>query len=143
MPWAMLLWLACAEHPVGIGPGERVPEDAGLPELGAEALSGRPSVIFFWASWSGAARQQAAGLPAWAGAARVLAVNLGEDPHFAGHAEGTWLSGAQHLRDRAGMAREVWAVEAVPTVILVDSEAVVRSRGTVLPSPEGFAWEAP
>lgn len=143
MVWALLLILACTDHPEGVSPGHRVPEQAGLPELGQGALEGRATVIFFWTSWSGAARREAPGLAPWRDEARVLAVNLEGDPALVAHAESTWLAGVEHLRDRTGRAREVWEIEAVPTVVFVDAEGIVRARGTVLPSPAAFTWEAP
>ena len=74
---------------------------------------------------------------------RLVAVNLGEDPVVAAAFAASWLPQGAWLADPEGVARAAWQVEAVPTVIVIDEEAVVRHRGTTLPLPSDISWGTP
>lgn len=143
---AWLLWMACASPEVGVSPGQLAPELASTPEVGRERLTGHRTAIVFWASWSGASRQLGGPIQAWVDASpggRLVAVNLGEDRVVAEASAASWLPEGAWLPDPEGLARAGWQVEAVPTVIVIDEEAVVRHRGTSLPLPSDISWGTP
>jgi len=144
MRWSPLLLLtACAAGPPdGVAVGERAPT---LSEVG---LDGRvvssddppdtPTVLVFWASWSGASRALAPALIEARGLlgdqVQWVGINAGEDATSAqARAPALGLAGPI-LSDRGGALQRQFGVPGVPYIVVLDAGGVVRHRGAGLPS---------
>lgn len=129
-------------------PGPPAGTDVGAmaPPLVATAVSGepidtsaldRPTVLFFWASWSGATRHLLGELPAsglldpgidW------ISINAGEPRHIVSQ-QGPLLGLPGRLvADPEGRVGSRFSVDAVPVIVVLDARGVVRFRGHRLPS---------
>lgn len=144
MRWLLpLLLAACALGPEdGVEVGQRAPPLVAT-TLSGEAIDthqarGRPVVLLFWASWSGATRAVAPQLAAlhdrYGERVVWVAINTGEDPRVAVRAAGTLGLPGAVVADPDRSVRGRYGVDRVPTVIVLDGEGVVRHRGPGLPS---------
>ncbi len=143
MFWVVALQLACSSPEQGIGVGQRAPEFPSAPEVSGSALEGQQSVLFFWSARSGASRQQADALREWAdgGELRVLAYGLaGSSEADRDFAESRLPVGAWRPHG-AVEARAAWQVDEVPTLLVLDDEAIVRHRGSQLPTTDVLSVE--
>lgn len=153
MRWLLLLMLAsCAPGPAdGVQVGQRAPTLEAVSLSGdavdTSAYRGKPVVLLFWASWSGATRALAPALAARRdqadGRAVWVAVNTGEDARVAVRAASTLGIPGAVVADTDGRVRAQFAVDRVPTVIVLDPEGVVRHRGPGLPSGEPSLLDGP
>ena len=128
--------------PVGPREGQRAPALSVSTLDGAsfslEAVSGRPAVVVFWASWCGPCRKEA---PEVAEVAReygtkvsVISVNAGEDDTKARLAAKQWGMTWPVGLDPRRKAQTAYAVDALPLVLVIDGEGLVRYRGNGMPS---------
>jgi len=144
MRWSPLLLLtACAAGPPdGVAVGERAPLLGGVgldgQVVSSDDPSDTPTVLVFWASWSGASRALAPSLIE----ARALlgdrvqwvTINAGEDATSAKtRASALGLAGPI-LSDRGGALQQRYGVPGVPFIVVLDAAGVVRHRGAGLPS---------
>ncbi|MFT5685007.1 MAG: cytochrome c biogenesis protein CcmG/thiol:disulfide interchange protein DsbE [Myxococcota bacterium] len=101
------------------------------------ALQGRPTMLVFWASWCGPCRQEAPEVAriveGYGEKLHVVSINAGEDPSTAARAAQsmgiTWPVGL----DLSGAIQSSYDVQAIPLVLILDAEGIIRFRGLGLP----------
>ena len=135
---------------VGCGSGPRVGPREGrqAPSFSLQTLSGEsvsvpseldiPSLVVFWASWCGPSRREAgeiAGIVrSYGSKVSVVSVNSGEDATKASLAAKQWGMTWPVALDPRGRVSSAYEVTAVPLVLVIDADGVVRYRGNGLPS---------
>ena len=102
------------------------------------AMQGKPVVLVFWASWCGPCRQEAPELAALAasygGEVQFLSVNAGEDPALVKRTAAEWGISWPVVPDRSGAFSRAYSVQAIPLVLVLDADGLIRYRGNGLPS---------
>jgi cytochrome c biogenesis protein CcmG/thiol:disulfide interchange protein DsbE len=134
--------LACSGPEVGPREGRRAPGIDAQTLDGADFdlsdLRGAPVVVVFWASWCGPCRQEAPEIAAlerhYGDRVRFVSVNAGEDPAVAKRAAEQWGITWPVVTDPRGAASRAFEVSAIPLVLVLDADGLVRYRGNGLPS---------
>ncbi|MFT4975954.1 MAG: thiol-disulfide isomerase/thioredoxin [Myxococcota bacterium] len=123
-------------HPGGVAP------PISSTQLGGSAFKlsehrGVPVALVFWASWCGPCRQEVPHLTElvkqYEGRVRFFSVNAGETAPVAVRAAASWGITWPVVFDLDARIQADYAVEAIPLLVIVDGEGVVRSRGLGLP----------
>lgn len=131
-----------ADVPVGPHEGKRAPAMR-LPRLdGAtfelSAAPDTPVMLVFWASWCGPCRREATEVAeivrSYGSRVAVVSINSGEDPTKAALAAKEWGMTWMVALDAQGAASQAYEVQALPTVVVVDRQGIVRYRGNGMPS---------
>jgi len=141
--WLLLAALACVDSvPVGPREGMRVPalDGAAVDGRNVDVPDGqhRPAVVVFWATWCGPCRAEIPDLRQlladYGDRIELVGVNAGEPVATVSAATGplgiTWPV----LSDTDRHAQAAFQIEALPTVLIVDGEGLVRYRGFGLPA---------
>lgn len=143
--WTALLSLGvalgCGGPPEGSAVGQRAPV-VSLPVAGGgpavEVGGDGPALLVFWASWCGPCRAEAPAVAAFAaahaGRVRVQHVNLGEPAPLALRAAAELGVQPPVVLDTEGAALRAYGVDALPLLVLIDRDGVVRHRGPALPA---------
>ncbi len=144
--------LKLPELPQQVQVGDQAPAlPPGLEPVGSPALpelSGRPHLLFFWATWCVPCKRAVPEVMAFAEARAlpVLAVSDEDVDTVAGYLEGLGPTFFQWVAvDRLRKSFVAYGVNGTPTIVLVDEEGVVRnhqvgydaSRGLMV---EGWSW---
>jgi len=132
----------CEKSPVGPQEGQRAPifeavtADRGQVRLGDYA--GKPVMLVFWASWCGPCRIEAPQVQrvaqSYGDRVQVLGVNAGEDLSTARRAAAELGMTWPVAMDADGTIRGAYAVNAIPMVLIIDKNGVVRHRNNGVPS---------
>lgn len=140
-PLVLLLAFACSSGPpVGPREGHRAPAFSltTLEGTPIEVPAASPSLVVFWASWCGPCRREAkeiAGIvESYGSRVSVVSVNSGEDPTKARLAAEQWGMSWPVALDPRGQVSAAYELTAVPLVLVIDAQGVVRYRGNALPS---------
>lgn len=139
-----LVPLGGCEDDVPAGPreGQRAPA-LSVPTLDGgrftlESAAGRPSVLVFWASWCGPCRKEAPEVAevvrAYGDKVAVVSVNAGEDETKARLAAQQWGITWPVGLDSRRKAQAAYLVDALPLVVIIDGDGLVRYRGNGMPS---------
>ena len=142
--FASLMVLAgCGDlAPVGPYEGYRAPGFVaplvGGGRLSLASLKGKPVVLVFWASWCAACRSEVPHvnqLAQGAGdSAAVLGVNAGEDPATVEAASRAMGIAYPVVVDADSAISRRYEARALPMVIVLDPEGIVRLRSNTWPS---------
>lgn len=134
--------LGCHRPQVGPQEGQNAPDfsttsiDGGQVRL--KDYLGRPIVLVFWASWCGPCRVEAPQVERLAKSygerVQVVGVNAGEEPSTAVRAARQLGMTWPIAMDSDGSIREAYAVGAIPMVLIIDKNGVVRHRNNGVPS---------
>ena len=132
----------CERQDVGPQEGQHAPGfnaaslDGGLVRLSDYA--GKPTMVVFWASWCGPCRVEAPQVVQvarnYGDRVQVLGVNAGEDRSTAVRAAGQLGMTWPVALDLDGSIRGAYAVSAIPMVLILDKNGVVRHRNNGVPS---------
>jgi len=140
---ALALLAGCSDRvPSGPREGQRAPGfsvstlDGGA--VSRESTTGKPVLMVFWASWCGPCRREAEEIRSIVGSygdrLQVLSINSGEDPTKVRLTAKEWgLTWPVGLDPRGSVSRR-FEVDALPLVLVLDAEGLVRFRGNGLPS---------
>jgi cytochrome c biogenesis protein CcmG/thiol:disulfide interchange protein DsbE len=101
-------------------------------------LRGRPAMLVFWASWCGPCRQEAPEVAriaqGYGEKLQVVGVNAGEDASTAARAAQSMGITWPVVLDLTGSIQGSYDVQAIPLVLILDAQGVIRFRGLGLPS---------
>lgn len=101
-------------------------------------LRGRPTMLVFWASWCGPCRQEAPEVAriveGYGEKLHVVSINAGEDPATAARAAQSMSITWPVVLDASGQIQSSYDVQAIPLVLILDAEGIIRFRGLGLPS---------
>ena len=100
--------------------------------------TGKPIMLVFWASWCGPCRIEAPQVErvaqSYGDRVQVLGVNAGEDQSTATRAASALGMTWPIAMDTDGAIRAAYAVSAIPMVLIIDKNGVVRHRNNGVPS---------
>ena len=100
--------------------------------------TGKPIMLVFWASWCGPCRVEAPQVQRvaqnYGDRVQVLGVNAGEDRPTATRAASALGMTWPVAMDVDGAIRAAYAVSAIPMVLIIDKNGVVRHRNNGVPS---------
>lgn len=134
--------LACNSPEVGPQEGRRAP-DIEAASLSGEAVSlgawrGAPVVIVFWASWCGPCREEVPEIAAlrehYGDRIHLLGVNAGEESSVAVRAVREWGISWPVVTDPTASIARTYSVSAIPLVLVLDEDGLVRYRGNGMPA---------
>lgn len=132
----------CGDAATGPHEGQHAPSMNGPTVDGRNAglgsVAGKPALVVFWASWCGPCRREAPLVAALASSygdrLGVIGVNAGEDSSTARAAAEALGMTWPVLLDMDGRIAAAYEVEALPTLLVLDADGIVRYRGHDLPS---------
>jgi cytochrome c biogenesis protein CcmG/thiol:disulfide interchange protein DsbE len=133
---------SCESTKVGPQEGQHAPQFQAAAMNGGnlrlDAYSGKPILLVFWASWCGPCRVEAPQVQRVASdygdRVQVLGVNAGEDLSTARRAAAEMGIAWPVAMDADGAVRASYAVSAIPMVLIIDKNGVVRHRNNGVPS---------
>ena len=106
--------------------------------LTPDSHRGKPVVMVFWASWCGPCRAEAPEIARMAeqygSSIQLLSINAGETPTAARSAAKTMGVAGTIVLDQDASLQTAFRVDAIPLLVIADSDGVVRYRGNRLPS---------
>ena len=134
--------LACDAPETGPQEGLRAPDIEATALSGErvdlDALRGAPVVVVFWASWCGPCKKGVPEIAAlrehYGDRVHVVAVNAGEDAAVAARAARDWGITWPVVSDPLAAIARAYAVSAIPLVLVLDADGLVRYRGNGMPS---------
>ncbi len=106
--------------------------------LSIDSAAGRPSLVVFWASWCGPCRREAVEIAGivqnYGERLQVVSINSGEDTTKVKLTAREWGMSWPVGLDPRGSISSAFQVDALPLVLVLDPQGVVRFRGNGLPS---------
>ena len=101
-------------------------------------LRGKPVMLVFWASWCGPCRKEipevSAIVSGYGEKLHVVSINAGEDPATAARGVQTFGITWPVVLDPSGKIQGSYDVQAIPLVLILDADGIVRYRGNGLPT---------
>jgi thiol-disulfide isomerase/thioredoxin len=95
-------------------------------------------MLVFWASWCGPCRKEAPEVATIAQGygekVHVISINAGEDASTAARAAQSWGITWPVVLDLNGAIQGSYDVQAIPLILILDADGVVRYRGLGMPT---------
>jgi thiol-disulfide isomerase/thioredoxin len=114
--------------------------ERGLEVRLGEVASGKPTLLFFWATWCKSCRKVQPSVAAlgekYRGRVQIIGINVGGMDSVEAVSDYRQRQGITYplLIDRANQVADAYDIVAIPTVILLDRQGQVRFRDAAPPA---------